>query len=1468
MKAAPPLQATISDLFPILGQTPDTALGDWFGDGRMNWLWMNTSSSTFETYSAVPTGPAALTFASGGPPVSMPPPVAAILPNALGWGRAMDVDGDGLTDLGDVPLYSQNWNIGTYFSTRDINGTIHPMAQASTATTCASPKSMLASAYVGGYSHATQRLIADVDGDGIADAVVLENTSPNVGGSVFGVMTAHVFKSRGDGRYGLGGSDAPPCANSAYDGYDVQGSTGSGLTDQQFAMNGISLHDIDGDGLADFVYVDSAGAHVATQSWQTTAHNFSFGAGPSSVVDLPLSALGCSATSSPYDPSQVSLLFGDMNASGVDDVIVFACGQMSWFDLSGGTRSNLLQTIANGAGAVTTLAYDNIKNLPSVTTSVPVPVEVVTGLTVTNGLSGPYGQTSTVKYTYDSPVYDARDREFVGFKNVTTTTSSDENSPGVDTTTHFATTACAVSPGSPCTPIADYPYRMTRGVPAVIEQKDNSQSAVTLTTTVNTYTEQFLYRGTDGRAVRQLYPSQWDEYLWDPTQQQSAQTTTTIISVPPVEGGYTLALTYSLASTASHLRRMFSVDGIGNPSFTVDYGLVGVDTAIMSSALWQLPGGDATGWNYRAKSTTTSYVDASLHPIGPVRESDFTYDSRGLPLTASTPLVGTMALERSNAYGNIAPTPATASKDGTPVLLSFGYDVYGNVTQVQQPGTGRCSARVYDPVYHQLPTQTQKFLGGCGLNPLTTTRAYDRGLERITSEISPSDAMVTSLYDGFGRLTTVFAPSDTMSLMASPAAAFTADYSLFDGKAPVRKIRVTEEAGVGAPRTSFLYYDAFGRKLVTTEESELSDYWVVQGMSAIGPSTGRVLTSWAPFFGIPGPDGSAYDVQAVPSGPSQAVAYNALGQVLSRTDELGRVSKVQYSPLTLSAQFNDPEQKTGGLHPSAYSTVTMDGHGRVAHQAQVFSQPVSDTVTTTYTYLATGELSTLQKTDTAGKSYARAMAYDTLGRLVANDEPNAGTWLYAYDDAGDLVGTSDARGCGENIAYDALGRIQSEDYSPCEVQHPDWDGIPEVSYKYDTPETAVANSEWYVGSLVALYDRAEHMQRELDGRGRLTRINKQITSPAGGSYAPHVFTRQFEYDAANHVFEASTGADVPELVPAQGSRVTTTYTIRGDVDRVDTTYNGGLLITRTLDASHRPLNEHYGDASRIVQLFNYNPDGLLQELSTSRTAGPWASASATYSPPPAGGPTTEANLQDLWVTYDAANNPKTLVDKSTSTWPAGMAPASRTMVYDDAYHVTSVTTTYSTATQDDPFDQAPYAAEAAAGQSTFPTLRSLPNRVRSQSFRYDGLDNMTASDDDQHASPDRSIGAANYFHELIVVTNAQVPARCFGSRLPPPPGEIEVIDRPNASRLGSATQNSAYVTASYDASGNTTDVTVTQTPVAPQPCDGPCVVDYQYNWDEVGQLQLAQRLEGATSASLTSVAEFACLYFERRPAGL
>jgi YD repeat-containing protein len=223
--------------------------------------------------------------------------------------------------------------------------------------------------------------------------------------------------------------------------------------------------------------------------------------------------------------------------------------------------------------------------------------------------------------------------------------------------------------------------------------------------------------------------------------------------------------------------------------------------------------------------------------------------------------------------------------------------------------------------------------------------------------------------------------------------------------------------------------------------------------------------------------------------------YDGLGRVTRATDFLGQASTTSYQfGSTISVTTQDPEQ----LNPSSsqfgsFTTKSYDGHGRAigsdAHLASTVNGTVD--VTTSAGYLATGEVQSFSQSNPGGLPYSRSMAYDTLGRLVSNTEPNSGTWTYAYNDAGEVVGTSDARGCGMNIYRDTLGRVTAEDYSPCTSSQP--------PYTAANPATGSGAEAFFVydayGRIAKNYDRAQFSTYLYDGRGRLEEIDRRVAPP-------------------------------------------------------------------------------------------------------------------------------------------------------------------------------------------------------------------------------------------------------------------------------------------------------------------------------------------------------------------------------------
>src|SRR5262249_35232670 len=130
------------------------------------------------------------------------------------------------------------------------------------------------------------------------------------------------------------------------------------------------------------------------------------------------------------------------------------------------------------------------------------------------------------------------------------------------------------------------------------------------------------------------------------------------------------------------------------------------------------------------------------------------------------------------------------------------------------------------------------------------------------------------------------------------------------------------------------------------------------------------------------------------------------------------------------------------------------------------------------------------------------------------------------------VGTSDARGCGANYTYDALGRVTSEDYSPCQAAHqpysaPDFAALTgiETLYHYDTadadePSIAASlqgcafGSRFTVGRLVSVADRGAKVVSTFDARGRVTAVARRIAKPGAPSDA--LASRYADYRVAGN----------------------------------------------------------------------------------------------------------------------------------------------------------------------------------------------------------------------------------------------------------------------------------------------------------------------------------------------------------------
>jgi RHS repeat-associated protein len=1352
--------------------------------------------------------------------------------NERWWEQAkvFDIDGDGLTDVGLIQesrAYPVAGAWRSYFTMRPKNGDVNNGLFV---------RKVFHSG-LANYNPGSYHAVADMDADGLADIVEIEQSQAS-GSSTFGTTNdLRWWKNRGDGRYGDVGnanywwdSGQPASAD-----LNVATCPACNWPVDQHKSN-IAIGDVNGDQLADFVVLYNKTLSVYTQrprAVQSDGHgNFS-----------PAITLANAAAD-----DDVAISIADMDGAGIASIVLADGNKVSMFQLTQ-SHYGLLTNITDGAGRMTTITYDSVTHLgktasPAWQTTLPVPTQVVVSATTSSPDKEPDGTSDTYQttYAYTDPFFDGRDHAFLGFRVVTESTNGSAAAPGTTTTTTYVPPLCSTMP---CYGV-DYGWRFRRGLVSSVQVSDATTGQM-LSASITTWAYQVTHSGLDTRKVRMVYPAQVDTFVGGAapgtTSPLGTFGVTALGGVQPAAG--TTDTTYAWPAPTVlvpggraglwDVRRTQLLDVQGDMTQSVDFGLIFRDTPILTTNTWALPVGDDTGWGFRVTQTKTGYADATgASFVGTPREVDSTYTTWGLPATVSAPLVGTLPLLRGNDSLPIAPAPPNASADslaGAPLqLASYTYDDYSNLAKVQGPDL-RCTGVTYDTSFNQLPVAVSAIRNSCKSagDDLTTTFSYDRGLGQITLEVSPSLATTIRHYDAFGRLTEVDQPNALVLGTTATTAAMSVDWSQYP-----RQLHVTTPA-----RESFINYDSYGRARYRLDSAETKSSWIVSGAAQLYPN-GRVQRAFVSFAWS---GSTAPKAVTTFSSSSTSYTYDALGRVLTSTGLDGAVTG-QYVYPPLETDMRDGEQSlAGSLHAGSSSSAVRDGHGRTVSLVETTISP-ADVVTTGTAYLATGEVQSILKSHTGGiDTFSRTLQYDSLGRLVQNIEPNTtasfkgvpgdpahmAAWRYAYDDAGDLVGTADARGCGKNLTYDTLGRLLGEDYSPCTSGQAPYSPVTsgtagyEALYVYDVPETGsgATTPAVYQGKLTATYDRGEHAQFLYDARGRAIGLRKQLAVPgttsanAANAYAPHWFEQDVSaYDEANRVVTRTTGMDPAVFGLAASTYLTTHYSARGTVTSVDGSY-GALLASQTFNPDGTLLQQVYGDAAKTTSDFLYNAAGRVQSVHVHRPTGPWAS-SASYSKPTTN---IEDDLLDLGILYDHVGNPTVITDSSQAAWPAGSRPQySRVMVYDDNYRLNSVATQYgaTSSTPDDVF-VSPYAPEVAEGSRQFPTLLAPKNRVRAQSYSYDWMGDTTASSDDANAFADRSLGT---------ITNGGPPTS-ISARAPGP------------NQLISAVQGTSSLGVTYDEAGDVTGISLNRG----APCASDCDTYYAYAWDEVGHLATADRSE-------------------------
>src|SRR6266540_2838954 len=1135
--------------------------------------------------------------------------------------------------------------------------------------------------------------LADMNGDGLVDIVRVRK------GDI------RYWPGRGNGLLGTGRFDDCP-ASTFGQARNIPMTSSPQFSDIQ--GDSLRLDDVNGDGLDDLVQVRFDGVdvwlNVDGTSW-TERH----------IIN--------GTPASPSFANRVRLV--DVNGSGTRDILWGDGLRYKYIDLDGGQRPWVLTHVANGLGKTIELEYTTSKALMLAdeaadkpwASKAPLPLHVVKRVSESDHL-GTVGRSAgryVTEYAYRDAVYDGRQREFRGFRHAESKNIGDDNSPTSTTATDFLLGECKdEKPGDDIDPCSasgswlDSGREPLKGLPVLTETFDENR--VYLSIEHRTYTLRHLYTGLDGRSVRHAFESATDTYPYDTGPFVKAESSVSLDEVVVEAADRTVVEQRSVTlrsgtTKRAHLQTSTVVDRFGNRTTQIASGCReasgcpdGIDEVITNHTEPARPDGDRTGWLWR---TGRSFVTGDQHAGVRRNENTIVYNAVGDPIRLEMVLSGTLPLDRHHEIGGaaVAPAPPSASQGvdaAMPVfMVEQARDQFGNIT-FAAGANARCREAEFDESYAQLATKDTVFAGAvsgaCGSIELASTATYDRGLAAVSLVHDLHGEVTIAAYDGLGRPVSITKPDPDHVGMPSSLPSMKIEYLLTtDANARPYSLVHTQTQDGASPadpeyQNAWAYVDGFGRVILTLAEADPTagdgGDFIVNGLTEYD-NKGAERRKYLAFFY----DGDPMSFPLAETPPSfyGSQRYDAFGRQLETYGLDGMVT-LRTIHHALSSDLFDAADILPGPHQGTLATTRKDGHGRdVAMVERIHAGAAIEARETRVKYLPTGEPEVITRVGMMDAPVVRWMRYDSQGRLVLNVEPNTSAgfnadprtdpstiqaWRYAYNDAGDLVGTSDARGCGTNYHYESAGRLTGEDYSPCLAAHGPYtpaDPVAgtgfEVLRRYDfgdadspPPSEFACDDRLLLGRLASVSDRASKTVTCYDGRGRATTIAKRIAKPdatdgLADRYAPRWYVRTAAFDGGDRPTIETTGAKVPELLGlGNASQVATSYTRRGSVKDVRGSY--GTLVAKIIkDADALTQEIQYGDLTGTTTSFSYDNRRRLSSVQTYRGPPQLWTTSVPLDPYDGDEQYAASNrgtfqllLQDKDFVYDSVDNPVEIRD--------------------------------------------------------------------------------------------------------------------------------------------------------------------------------------------------------------------------------
>ncbi|MEV6631744.1 LamG-like jellyroll fold domain-containing protein [Actinoplanes sp. NPDC051470] len=727
------------------------------------------------------------------------------------------------------------------------------------------------------------------------------------------------------------------------------------------------------------------------------------------------------------------------------------------------------------------------------------------------------------------------------------------------------------------------------------------------------------------------------------------------------------------------------------------------------------------------KALSTSEVTAVRDGGGPggdarVIRTSYRVDEDGLVLASTDPNGDTTDYgydEAARMSVVTAPAVPIESTGGAPLVTravtTTGFNTFGNAVEVRN-AAGHVTETRYDagdrPVETILPPYTPP--GGSPVTP-RSTRAYD-ALGQLTTVTDALGRATTYTYDQLGRVAATTGPGGT----------------------------VTKHT-----------YDLIGDRLSTTDPTGAVD-------TATYDYLGRVLTSTA----VVRQDNTGHTTRygynsggwlgstTSPGGVTRSQTHNATGQPVTSTDEAGSTTKLFYDGLgrqNVTILPNDTEKgvafdkagrpvETWELAPGGdYLAGTFSEYDLEGKTTASIDERGSRT---TFTYDATGLLTSENQPVSATRSIQTSFGYDALGNRTRYTNGRGNAFLTTYNSQNlpeSVIEPATARHPAPadrtfTRVYDAAGQIVA-DRSPGGVV---------VGYEYDARGNLARQTG--AGAEVATTDRVFGY----DAAGRMTSVSapggtdtfsyddrdmlRGTTGPSGAS--------TFTYTADSRVASRSDAAGTTAYTYDNAGRLRTlnnqaaglsaTYGYNELSQPTSIAYAGGNTRTFEYDEFRRPSRDqlHTRTGAEVAAIdYQYDVKGNLTDKTTTGFGG---TTENTYTYDLADQLTSWNNgVTTVGYEYDPAGN-RTKVGAKTLTYDARDQLMSASDGTQYAYTARgtlaqAVVNGTTTLTRSDAFGQT-ISQQAPNGGATQTYAYDGLGRVLRAGFSYTGLGNNLASD--------------------------------------------------------------------------------------------------------------------------------------------